>query len=39
MTNLTLARLSTNSVELGCAYSVTANGATPASVLSLMRRG
>lgn len=34
-----LARLSTNSVELGLAYSVTANGATPASALSLMRRG
>ncbi len=33
-----LARLSTNSVELGRAYSVTANGATPASALSLMRR-
>lgn len=34
-----LARLSTNSVELGRAYTVTANGATPASALSLMRRG
>ncbi|NKL60085.1 conjugal transfer protein TrbH [Rhizobium leguminosarum] len=34
-----LARLSTNSFELGRAYSVTANGATPASALSLMRRG
>ncbi|QTG17344.1 conjugal transfer protein TrbH (plasmid) [Agrobacterium tumefaciens] len=34
-----LARLSTNSVELGRAYSVTATGATPASALSLMRRG
>ncbi|MQB12360.1 conjugal transfer protein TrbH [Agrobacterium sp. ICMP 6402] len=34
-----LARLSTNSVELGRAYSVTASGATPASALSLMRRG
>lgn len=34
-----LARLSTNTVELGRAYSVTANGATPASALSLMRRG
>ncbi|MBO9134475.1 conjugal transfer protein TrbH (plasmid) [Rhizobium sp. B230/85] len=33
-----LARLSTNSVELGRAYSVTANGATPASALSLVRR-
>ncbi|MUZ75886.1 conjugal transfer protein TrbH [Agrobacterium vitis] len=34
-----LARLSTNSVELGRAYSVTVNGAMPASALSLMRRG
>ncbi|MVA22170.1 conjugal transfer protein TrbH [Agrobacterium vitis] len=34
-----LARLSTSSVELGRAYSVTASGATPASALSLMRRG
>lgn len=34
-----LARLSTNTVELGRAYSVTASGATPASALSLMRRG
>ncbi|WP_349962981.1 conjugal transfer protein TrbH [Rhizobium sp. ZPR3] len=34
-----LARLSTESVELGRAYTVTANGATPASALSLMRRG
>lgn len=34
-----LARLSTNSVELGRAYSVTASGAMPASALSLMRRG
>ncbi|NSL21700.1 conjugal transfer protein TrbH [Agrobacterium tumefaciens] len=34
-----LARLSTNSLELGRAYSVTASGATPASALSLMRRG
>jgi hypothetical protein len=34
-----LARLSTNSIELGRAYSVTASGATPASALSLMRRG
>jgi type IV secretion system protein TrbH len=33
-----LARLSTNSVELGRAYTVTANGAIPASALSLMRR-
>ena len=34
-----LARLSTDSVELGRAYTVTASGATPASALSLMRRG
>lgn len=34
-----LARLSTDSVELGRAYTVAANGATPASALSLMRRG
>lgn len=34
-----LARLSTSSVELGRAYSVTAVGATPASALTLMRRG
>ena len=34
-----LARLSASSVELGRAYSVTASGATPASALSLMRRG
>lgn len=34
-----LARLSTNDVELGRAYSATATGATPASALSLMRRG
>lgn len=34
-----LARLSTDSVELGRAYSITANGATPASALSFMRRG
>ncbi|MGO7042151.1 conjugal transfer protein TrbH [Rhizobium acaciae] len=34
-----LARLSTSSVELGRAYSVTAGGATPASALTLMRRG
>jgi len=34
-----LARLSTNSIELGRAYSVTAGGATPTSALSLMRRG
>lgn len=34
-----LARLSTSSVELGRAYTVTASGATPASALSLMTRG
>ncbi|CVI64255.1 conjugal transfer protein TrbH (plasmid) [Agrobacterium leguminum] len=34
-----LAHLSTNSVELGRAYTVTSTGATPASALSLMRRG
>lgn len=34
-----LARLSTDHVELGRAYNVTASGATPASALSLMRRG
>jgi type IV secretion system protein TrbH len=34
-----LARLSTNTIELGRAYAVTANGATPASALSLMQRG
>ncbi|MVA27655.1 conjugal transfer protein TrbH [Agrobacterium vitis] len=34
-----LARLSTNTIELGRAYAVTDNGATPASALSLMRRG
>lgn len=34
-----LARLSTDSVELGRAYTVTASGATPASALSLTRRG
>lgn len=34
-----LARLSTSSVELGRAYTVTTSGATPASSLSLMRRG
>ncbi|MGM4915557.1 conjugal transfer protein TrbH [Rhizobium sp. 768_B6_N1_8] len=34
-----LARLSTSSVELGRAYTVTTAGATPASALSLMRRG
>ena len=34
-----LARLSTDSVELGRAYTVTTSGAAPASALSLMRRG
>ncbi len=34
-----LARLSTENVELGRAYTVTSSGATPASALSLMRRG
>lgn len=34
-----LARLSTSSVDLGRAYTVTSTGATPASALSLMRRG
>lgn len=34
-----LARLSTSNVELGRAYTVTTSGATPASALSLMRRG
>ncbi|NTA84138.1 conjugal transfer protein TrbH [Agrobacterium tumefaciens] len=34
-----LARLSTSSVEIGRAYTVTTSGATPASALSLMRRG
>lgn len=34
-----LARLSTSSVELGRAYTVTTSGATPASAVSLMRRG
>lgn len=34
-----LARLSTSSIELGRAYTVTTSGATPASALSLMRRG
>ncbi len=34
-----LARLSTSSIELGRVYTVTASGATPASALSLMRRG
>lgn len=33
-----LARLSTEQVDLGRAYSITANGATPASPLSIMRR-
>lgn len=34
-----LARLSTDNVELGRAYIATSSGATPASALSLMRRG
>lgn len=34
-----LARLSTENVELGRAYTVSAGGATPASSLTLMRRG
>ncbi|NSZ87741.1 conjugal transfer protein TrbH (plasmid) [Agrobacterium tumefaciens] len=34
-----LARLSTNSVELGRAYTVTSTGAMATSALSLMRRG
>lgn len=34
-----LARLSTSSVEIGRAYSASAIGATPASPLSIMRRG
>ncbi|MFG1466395.1 conjugal transfer protein TrbH [Xanthobacter sp. DSM 24535] len=34
-----LARLSTSNVEIGRAYIVTAAGATPASPLSVMRRG
>jgi hypothetical protein len=34
-----LARLSTSSIELGRAYTVTTSGATPTSALSLMRRG
>ncbi|OJU48904.1 MAG: conjugal transfer protein TrbH [Mesorhizobium sp. 61-13] len=34
-----LARLSTNSVELGRAYTVTQAGALPASALSVMQRG
>lgn len=34
-----LARLSTTTVELGRAYDVTPTGATPASPLSVMRRG
>ncbi|MDQ0137613.1 hypothetical protein J2T08_005557 [Neorhizobium galegae] len=34
-----LARLSTSNVDLGRAYTVTTSGATPASALSLMRRG
>ncbi|MGV2167704.1 MULTISPECIES: conjugal transfer protein TrbH [Agrobacterium tumefaciens complex] len=34
-----LARLSTDSVELGRAYTVTTTGAEPASALSVMKRG
>ena len=34
-----LARLSTKSVELGRAYTVTQAGAQPASALSVMQRG
>ncbi|MVA27709.1 conjugal transfer protein TrbH, partial [Agrobacterium vitis] len=34
-----LARLSTNSVELGRAFTVTTTGAQPASALSVMKRG
>lgn len=34
-----LARLSTTTVELGRAYDITPTGATPASPLSVMRRG
>jgi hypothetical protein len=34
-----LARLSTNSVQLGRAYTITMEGASPASPVSLMRRG
>ncbi|MBX4962621.1 conjugal transfer protein TrbH [Rhizobium binae] len=34
-----LARLSTDTVELGRAYAITANGAAPASALSLLKRG
>lgn len=34
-----LARLSTNTVELGRAYQATMSGASPASPLSVMRRG
>ncbi|NGN43533.1 conjugal transfer protein TrbH [Mesorhizobium sp. CGMCC 1.15528] len=34
-----LARLSTNDLEIARAYSVTATGASPASPLSVMRRG
>ena len=33
-----LARLSTNTVDLGRAYSLTENGATPASPLSVLQR-
>jgi hypothetical protein len=34
-----LARLSTSTVDLGRAYSVTGDGASPSSPLSIMRRG
>lgn len=34
-----LARLSTNTVDLGRAYALTATGATPTSPLSVLRRG
>ncbi|ATU95399.1 conjugal transfer protein TrbH [Phyllobacterium zundukense] len=34
-----LTRLSTSKVELGRAYTVTASGATPASALSVLKRG
>ncbi|WP_026621622.1 type IV secretion system protein TrbH (plasmid) [Ensifer sp. WSM1721] len=37
--NQVLARLSTSTVEIGRAYVVTATGATPASPLSVMRKG
>lgn len=34
-----LARLSTDTIELGRSYTVTANSAAPASALSLLKRG